>query len=177
MKSNKKNNSFNSHLADNGWGIGTVTLAFEVEPSLSDLDSPLWLHRTKKMSEITENGETFIGLLPSEHANVRVFLDTGNSVCSIHFNATDLAFGERDEPLHPGALEPMVEGIVNALRDSVWPAFDRVSDKGDVIREANWADQIRVQRLDMTGEMPKGQPSESTSLFQTTTKNNQREEN
>jgi hypothetical protein len=177
MNNNNKHRSINNHLADIGWGIGTVTLSFDVEPSLSDLDSPLWLHRTKKMSEITETSEAFTGLLASEHANVRVSLDTGNSVCSIHFNATDLAFGKHDEPLHPGALEPMVEGIVNALHDSVWPAFDRVSDKGDVIREANWADQIRVQRLDMTGEMPKGQPSESTSLFQTTTKNNQREEN
>lgn len=149
MNNNNKHHSITSQPSDTAWGIDTVTLSFDVDLSLCDIDSPLWMGRsTKKLSEIAQDVDTFTGLLPSEHANVRVALYTLRSVCSIHFNAARLAFGKSEELLHPDALEPMAEGILNALQGTVWPAFDRVSDNGDVIRDANWADQVRVSRLD-----------------------------
>lgn len=147
---NKQAHKHTSMATDTAWGIDTVTLSFDVDLSLCDIDSPFWQSRSSKsLTESTHDVDTFVGQLPLPNGNVRVALYTLRGVCALHFNAARLTHGKSDQLLDARALSPLVEAIVNELQHVVWPAFDIVDDKGLVTREASWNQQIRVKRLDV----------------------------
>jgi hypothetical protein len=51
--------------------------------------------------------------------------------------------------LPPAALQPIVEGILEEIRDSVWAEFDCVDDAGTVTRDRDWQSQVHITRIDL----------------------------
>jgi hypothetical protein len=138
--------------ADSDWGIDTVSCWLPVNLSLSSSDTSLWSSvstRNRLDSEDRVETAVHLGFLHKDFGDVRIELYPSDSRCRLHFNAARMVTPKSATLLPPQALLPIVEGILEEIRDSVWAEFDRVNDAGEVVRDADWQSQVHVTRIDL----------------------------
>ena len=136
------------------WGIDTVKIAFKVDTSQCDSESPLWVgSSTQNLRNDQPDAQMLRGfyVLPNLTREVRVVVELYllDGLCRMSFNAARVVFQDKEDLLPPDALKPLVEGLINALFDVVWPQFVTVTSDGEIVWDANWMQQVRISRLDL----------------------------
>lgn len=147
--------------ADSEWGIDTVSCWLPVNLSLSSSDTALWSSvSTRNLLDSEHRVETAVhlGFLHKDFGDVRIELYPSDSRCRLHFNAARMVTPKSANLLPPRALVPIVEGILEEIRDSVWAEFDRVNDAGEVVRDADWQSQVHVTRIDLARNFQVSKP-------------------
>jgi len=71
------------------------------------------------------------------------------STCYLELNAARFVDSDPLYLLPPDALLPLVRGIITDLSHAVWPVFMHVSEDGEMVLEPDWAQQVRLTRLDV----------------------------
>jgi len=80
---------------------------------------------------------------------IKVYLYTGSETCHIEFTAPRLVSAHPPDLLPAGALKALVRGVIDDLRDAIWPAFAEVTEDGEIRWTDDWATNVRVKRLDL----------------------------
>ena len=131
-----------------GWGIDTVTLSYNVNPALSDPSSSLWQRSSSlNLRDDMPALDDMMGFLDLPNGRVKVILYTARDICHLHFNAAVLAHGKSEMLLVPEALTFLVESVIDAIREAVWPDFVTVDDNGEIIWDDDWTTHVRFKRI------------------------------
>ena len=141
--------------ADNEWGIDTVTISFKVDLNLSSNDPSEWTKEsTDFYSDSQQTRHNLVKVLDKEYARVRISFLPKYEKCSITFNAARLLTPKSRSLCPPSALKPLVAGLLDEVREFVWPQFDYVDEtSGEIKRDSDWASQVSFTRLDAARNM------------------------
>lgn len=137
------------------WGFDTVKVSFDVNPALCDFSSSLWVRSSTQNLRIDmPEAESLLGwyLLPQVdwEAKVRIDLYVMDRVCHLSFNAPRMVTPVKERLLMPDALPPLVRGLIEAIHDTVWPDFIKVTEDGEIIWDDDWSTRVRLSRLDVS---------------------------
>lgn len=136
------------------WGIDTVVIAFEVDPSQCDSDSNLWVtSSTQNLRKDRPESESLRGfyVLPNLDREVKITINlyVMDGICHISLNAARAVFSNKEDLLPPDALKPLIEGLIGTLLHVVWPRFCTVTSDGEILWKSDWAKEVRIKRLDI----------------------------
>jgi hypothetical protein len=132
------------------WGIDTVKVSFTVNPAQSWSMSDFWRDRSSRtLRKMGVEAETLVGYLNFEHGDVRVTLYMIRAICHLEFNASRLVQGKSSALWTPDGLVPLVHRFLDEVREHAWPEFIRWTDDGEIVWDADWADQVKIRRLDI----------------------------
>lgn len=135
---------------DAEWGLDTVNLSFAVTPDLCESDTSQWTSESSRYwSDSSRTNSQVEWNYETEYATVKVILYVDKERCSLRFNAARLLSPKSRQLLPPPALKALVAGLLEDIRSHVWPAFDKVTEEGEIIRDEDWAQQVTVTRLDV----------------------------
>lgn len=132
------------------WGIDTVKVSYAVNPGQSSSWSDFWRDRSSRtLRETGAEAETLVGYLKFEHGDVRVTLYMNRAICHMEFNASRLVQGKSSALWTPDGLIHLVKRFLEEVREHAWPEFIRWTDDGEIVWDENWADQVKIRRLDI----------------------------
>jgi hypothetical protein len=159
--------------ADPDWGIDTVTLSFDVNPDLCSLEDPLFTSEsTRFFKDSAKSYDQLTGNLQKSFADIRVVLFVSQGICNLSFNAARLLTPASASLLPAGALKPLVAGILDDIQSAVVPLFDSFDSQGTLVRDADWAEKVRVTRLDVARNFVLDDPAATkAALLKTKPKN------
>lgn len=135
---------------DSHWGIDTVHISYEILLDQCELALPheIWRRSSIRM-EHGIVGERWSGSKACDPGHLDIDLHTTRSTCYVKFNAARFISEDPLYLLPPDALLSLVEGIIGQLSRTVWPAFMVVTEHGEIVLAPDWAEQVRITRLDV----------------------------
>ncbi len=134
---------------DREWGIDTVNVWFYVNLDECEMNPSCWSSSSSGTYADSKKEYAKYELnLEFGHTTVKVILDTRKGVCKLRFNASRLLTGKSRQLLHPDALKPLVNVLLNHLSSHVWPVFDQKDEQGTISRDLDWPSQVKISRLD-----------------------------
>lgn len=135
---------------DADWGIDTVAISFNVNPEHCDLSPDLWpISSTRNLRDDQPEAETFVREVSFLNGKARITLYTARNICTMHFNAARMISPKSALLLPPAALLPLVRGLVEDQKVVTCPSFIRTTDDGRERWQMDWADQVRIKRIDI----------------------------
>jgi hypothetical protein len=145
-----ENNPKGISPADKEWGIDTVTISFKVDLNLCSNDPSEWTKEsTDFYSDSQQTRHNLVKVLEKEYANVRISFLPKYEKCSITFNSARLLSPKSRSLCPPSALKPLVAGLLDEVKEFVWPQFDYLDEaSGEIKRDSDWASQVSFTRLD-----------------------------
>ena len=136
--------------SDADWGIDRITVTYPFDPSLSDATSPFWqTTSSQNLADSEQVAESLAGSFEIGAARISVRVYTARNRCRIEFNPARIMTPKSTYLLPPELLTPIVEKVIEGIANVVWPAFDAVTDDGEVIRSKHWQQEVLVRRLDL----------------------------
>jgi len=149
---------------DPDWGVDTVKVGFYVDLSQCDLYSPVWSFTgSRNLADAGMEADRFTGWVPidvdGEAVPVRIELFSARGLCHLQFNAARMVSADPRSLLPPSALQPLVAGIIDHLRDIIWPTFVQVTEDGEALWADDWADRVLFRRLDLARNFRIPEPS------------------
>ena len=141
------------------WGIDRIAFSYPFEPSLSDATAPLWqTTSSQNLADSDQVAESLAGSLQIGAAKISVRAYTARNRCRIEFNPARIMTPKSTHLLGPELLTPLVEKVIQEVNSAVWPAFDRVTDDGEVVRSPHWQREVLIKRLDLARNFEIDQP-------------------
>lgn len=136
---------------DSGWGIDTSFLYYPVDVSNLYPNDPFWVsEETRNFHDSGKAYSCFVGSIRMEHANIRVEFEPEYSRVKLKFNASRLLQPKSTYLLPPNAFQALVGAILDELASVAPPVFDVLNSvTGEIERAENWAEQVKVSRLDL----------------------------
>lgn len=137
------------------WGIDTVKLTYDVDPSTVDTEHVMW-KRKSTVGVSAEVGETteFIADAQFGDARARVSLSLLRGCVTWEFEAGQLAGLDRPMLLPPDALEHLVRPLIEQYEHVFRPSFVKVDeDTGEMTWANDWAAEVQIRRLDVTRDI------------------------
>ena len=132
-------------------GIDTVCLSIPID--LNSVEQESSLFNNEGFDSFRDSGKIrhkLVGNLKKDFANIHIEVYPERESMRLRFNAARLIAPKSRILLPPGALVPLVEGILNDLHGTVMPAFDSVdNDTGELVRQVDWQQHVSITRLDV----------------------------
>lgn len=139
----------NSIPTDKEWGVDFLHLSFYVNPEYTDLSTLEWYVNTSgKLSNTESIQDTYNQQFAFGKGNVTISLNATSGVCRLRFNPSTLLYGNTSELIPAEACKPLVGTLIYAMSDFVIPVFDHLDESGTITRDENWAEQVRLSRID-----------------------------
>ena len=138
----------NGHTA---WGLDRIVITYPVDPSQCDLSSSLWSSSSTQILSGTDGDNASlrgnITLGQAASAKVSLYVRTGR--CRIEFNPSRFMSPKSAQLLPPELAAAVVSQAVDEVRQAAWPAFDTVTEDGEIVRDPAWQEQVLISRLDL----------------------------
>lgn len=139
----------NTIPTDKEWGVDYLNLSFYVNPEFTDLSTPNWYVNTSgKLSNSESIQDIYNQQFEFGKGTVTIILNTTSGVCRMRFNPSTVLYGNTTELIQAGACKPLVGALISATSDFLIPVFDHLDESGTISRDANWAEQVRLTRID-----------------------------
>lgn len=138
----------NGHTA---WGLDRIAFTYPVDPSQCDLSSNLWSSSSTQILSGTDgDNASLTGTITlGQAATARVSLYVRNSRCRIEFNPSRVMSPKGTQLLPPELTAAVVSQAIDEVRQAAWPAFDTVTQDGEIVRDLAWQEQVLINRLDL----------------------------
>lgn len=145
--------------SDAHWGIDTVRISFVVSPEHCDLHARLWpLVSTRNLRDDLPEAETLVRDVQYESAAVRTTLYTARNICMMHFNAARMVSPKSSTLLPPAAFRTLVYRLLEDQMAVTWPHFVRISEDGELVWQDDWAEHVRIKRIDIARNLSIADP-------------------
>ena len=132
-------------------GIDTVRLFISVNLDACENDPSLWGYdSTGNSTKRNRTYQHFESVVSYKYADVKVSLFPNSGIARLDFNAARLVTPKSRALLHPDDLMPLVDKLLWSISHLVVAEFDEVNlATGEIVRRADWADQVGVTRIDL----------------------------
>jgi hypothetical protein len=84
---------------------------------------------------------------------VQVFYYVKRGICHVEFNAARVLSQDPLYLLHPDALGPLIERLMQELHSVTWPTFFTVDEDGVVVMAPDWQSRVKFKRIDLARDI------------------------
>lgn len=142
------------------WGIDRIAFTYLVDPAQCDPGHVLWSTSGSQNLPGTDlQNDHLAGNFKVGDAAVNVRLSLLRNRCRIEFNPARILSPKSRTLCPPELLEALVAEVINQISQAAWPAFDTVTEDGEVIRKPDWPKDILLKRLDLARNFEVSHPA------------------